>query len=343
MKKIIFIMLIILSLGILCSACFADTNANANSVTFQIGNPIMTADNEEIEIDQGRDTVPVIVEGRTLLPMRAIIETMGGTVDWDNEQQTIVLSYGNNQIELQINNSRAYLNGEEKEIEVPPVIINGRTMLPIRFIAESFGFNVDWNSTEQIITINKLSGEKLESDSEIQAVITEEDKDIKALIVYYSYSGNTRRVSERMAEVLGVDKYEIKTVNEYPKDEYETASVADEERRSGNLPEIVKDLPDISEYDYIFIGGPVWNGDIAAPLAKYLEITDLEGKVVVPFWTNKGSGEEAYINDFNENVRNPDLVLEGFGISFRNEKTDEEIDDIIKAEASKILSDDKRQ
>lgn len=341
MKKIIFTMLLILSLGMLCSACFADENAD--SITLQIGNPIMTADNEETEIDEGRDTVPVIVEGRTLLPIRAVIETMGGTVDWDNEQQTTVLLYGDNKVELQINSNIAYLNGEEKELDAVPVIINGRTMLPIRFIAESFGFNVDWNSTEQIITINKSIDEKLTSDADIQTVTTEEDKNINALIVYYSYTGNTRRVSERMAEVLSVDKYEIKTVNEYPKDEYETAGIADEERRSGNLPEIVNDLPDISGYDYIFIGGPVWNGDIAAPLAKYLEMTDFEGKIVVPFWTNKGSGEKAYINDFNENVRNPEVVSEGFGISFRNEKSDEEIDDIIKAEVGKILSDDKQR
>lgn len=341
MKKITFMLLFILSLCFLCSACSAAENTD--TITLQIGNPIMTANNEEIEIDQGRDTVPLIVEGRTLLPVRAIIETMGGTVDWDDEQQTTVLLYGDNKIELRINSNIAYLNGEEKEIDVPPVIINGRTMLPIRFIAESFGFNVDWNSTEQIITINKAIDEKLTSDAEIQTVTTEEDRDIKALIVYYSYTGNTRRVSERMAEVIGADKYEIKTVNEYPKDEYETADVANEQRRSGNLPEIVNDLPDISEYDYIFIGGPVWNGDIAAPLAKYLEVTDLEGKTVIPFWTNKGSGEKAYINDFNENVRNPKVVSEGFGISFRDEKTDEEIDNIIKTEVNRILSDDKQQ
>lgn len=343
MKKINFILLFILSLCFLCSSCSAAENAD--SIILQIGNPLMTVDNEEIEIDQGRDTAPIIVDGRTLLPVRTVIETMGGTVDWDSEQQTTVLSYSDSRIELKINSNIAYLNGEEKELDAVPVIINGRTMLPIRFIAESFGFNVDWNSTEQIITINKSVDEKLTSDADVQEATTnedEEDKNINALIVYYSYTGNTKRVSERMAEVIGADKYEIKTVNEYPKGEYETADIAIEERRSGNLPELVNDLPDISGYDYIFVGGPVWNGDIAAPLAKYLEMTDLDGKIVVPFWTNKGSGEKAYINDFNENVRNPEVVSDGFGISFENEKTDEEIDDTIKAEVSKILSDYKK-
>lgn len=330
MKKITFLCLFILALTLLCSVGAAAENAD--SIALQIGNPIMTVNEKQIQIDKDGAVSPVLIEGRTYLPVRAIMEAMGGTADWDDKSQTAVLSYDDAQIALKINSATAYFNGEEKNIEAAPVILNGRTMLPIRFIAESFGFYVEWSSAEQLVTISK-------SKPEIQNVtdVTKEHAEDRALIVYYSYSGNTRRVAERMAEVLGADRYEIKTVKAYPEDEYETAAVASEERRSGNLPQITEDFPDISQYEYIWIGGPVWNGEIAAPLAKYLACTDLRGKTVIPFWTNKGSGEQAYLRDFQQFVRDAE-VTEGFGISFHRELTDAEIDDMITAHTAEILS-----
>lgn len=126
-----------------------------NIVKLQIGNPIMTVNNVEKKIDNA-GTSPIIISERTFVPIRAIIEELGGEVEWDNNNQEITLNYKNNVIKLYINSTKAYLNNEENTLDTAPIIINGRTMFPIRFISESFGFNVDWNETTQTITISSV-------------------------------------------------------------------------------------------------------------------------------------------------------------------------------------------
>ncbi len=123
-------------------------------LTLQIGNPVMTVNGEEREIDPGRGTVPVLVnDARTLLPVRAVVEAVGGTVAWEEDTNTAVLTYESDVIRLTINSTTAYLNGEAQPLDVAPTTINDRTMLPIRFIAESFGFDVAWDENTQTVTV----------------------------------------------------------------------------------------------------------------------------------------------------------------------------------------------
>ena len=112
----------------------------------------MTVNGIDMPVDE-QGTVPVIVNGRTLLPVRAVVEQMGGTVDWNGETQEVTLIYGEDEIKLTIGSTEALLNGEKQTLDVAPTVTNGRTMLPIRFIAESFKFNVSWNGDEQRVTI----------------------------------------------------------------------------------------------------------------------------------------------------------------------------------------------
>lgn len=127
--------------------------ASENRVTLQIGNPLMTLNGTQMEIDPGRGTVPVTVSNRTLVPIRAIIESLGGSVDWNEAQQQVTLTYGGNVIKLTIGSQTAYLNEEEHSLDVAPAVINDRTMLPIRFIAEGFQFHVDWKEETQTVEI----------------------------------------------------------------------------------------------------------------------------------------------------------------------------------------------
>ena len=134
------------------SAAFADTDTE---LVLQINNPIMTVNGTEKEIDPGIGTSPVIVNERTLLPVRAVIEEVGGTVEWNAEAQEVTLVYGEDEIRLVIDSTTAYLNDEAQTLDTAPTIINDRTMLPIRFIAESFKFDVDWDGATQTVTITK--------------------------------------------------------------------------------------------------------------------------------------------------------------------------------------------
>lgn len=164
--------------------------------------------------------------------------------------------------------------------------------------------------------------------------VTEDETSGRTIVVYYSWSENTKSIAKRIAETTGADIYEIRTVKAYPKDGYETSDIAQEERRTGNLPEIVDDLPDLKEYSTVIIGGPIWNAYVSTPLARYLELTDLSEKTVIPFSTSQGSGQSSYLKDFQERVSTAERIGEYKDIQFpanysSDTFSDEEIDEIL--------------
>lgn len=86
----------------------------------------------------------VIVEGRTLLPVRALSEAVGGEVDWDGELRQVTVTYEKTVILLTIDSHTAYVNGVAELLDVPALIIDGSTFLPLRFIGENLGLAVSW-------------------------------------------------------------------------------------------------------------------------------------------------------------------------------------------------------
>ena len=96
---------------------------------------------------------PVIENGRTLVPLRVIFEAMGASVDWDEPTQTVTASRGERTIVLTLGNPAAKINGEVYILDVPPKSVNGRTLVPVRFVAESFGADVRWNERTQTVII----------------------------------------------------------------------------------------------------------------------------------------------------------------------------------------------
>lgn len=131
------------------------------TIVLTIGKPTMFVNSEIKEIDPGRNTVPVIKNGRTLVPIRSIIEALKGWVQWDSKEKKVTITLSNKKIELWIGKNTAKVNGVETLIDpenyiVTPEIINGRTMLPLRFIAETLGCNVQWNADNKVIIITYI-------------------------------------------------------------------------------------------------------------------------------------------------------------------------------------------
>lgn len=126
----------------------------------------------------------------------------------------------------------------------------------------------------------------------------------KTLIVYYSWSENTKTIATHLAARLGADIYEIKTEKAYPKDGWKTSEISQKERREKQLPVIKGTLPDLSRYGTVFIGAPVWNAYVPTPAEKFLALADLSGKTVVPFSTSQGSGQSGYLSDFKSRAKN---------------------------------------
>jgi DNA-binding beta-propeller fold protein YncE len=133
---------------------FVTYTASKTTIILQIGKSSFTVNGSPKILD----SPPIIKNGRTLLPIRPIIEAMDGTVSWDATEKKVVIALGSTTIELWIGKSAAKVNGVSKSIDssnpkVVPEIINGRTMLPIRFISENLGATVNWEQSTQTITI----------------------------------------------------------------------------------------------------------------------------------------------------------------------------------------------
>ncbi len=114
----------------------------------------VTVDGAKIEFDQA----PVILNGRTLVPVRAVGEALGATVDWNDIERKATISYGENVLVLTIDNNIALVNGADFKLDQAPLILSGRTMVPLRFISEKFGSSVVWDGDARSITITKGAG-----------------------------------------------------------------------------------------------------------------------------------------------------------------------------------------
>ena len=101
------------------------------------------------------DVAPYVVNGRTLIPISTVAQTLGATVDWDGAAKSVTIRRAWKEIVMIIDNEYATVNGEQVRLDVAPCITNGRTFLPIRFVAEQFSQKVEWDSAERIIYISE--------------------------------------------------------------------------------------------------------------------------------------------------------------------------------------------
>ncbi len=141
---------------------------------------------EDVEFDQP----PVVENGRTMIPFRAVLEEMGLFVDWDSDTKTVIctdgekiaaLTVGSDEMTVgeggqeifKIKGEGVCINGESVSIDVPAKIVNGRTLVPIRIIAESFGADVIWNEENRTVEIKmKTKGEVID-ESELEKACDE--------------------------------------------------------------------------------------------------------------------------------------------------------------------------
>jgi len=128
----------------------------ATIITLQINNPEVTINGISKTID-AQNSKPIIENDRTLLPIRILIESLGGTVSWNGETREVTINLTYHTIILTIDNNTAIVDGIKMQIDpnnkVTPIIINGRTYLPLRFIAEHLNANVNWDNETRTVTM----------------------------------------------------------------------------------------------------------------------------------------------------------------------------------------------
>ncbi len=119
----------------------------------------LTAPRDEIKVTVNGELVafknqdPVIIDGRTLVPVRGVFEKLGADVNWLGEEQKVIILLGDINISMKLNSDRFYVNGDEKKLDVPASMINDRTMVPARAISEAMGCNVEWDGEAKTVVI----------------------------------------------------------------------------------------------------------------------------------------------------------------------------------------------
>ena len=146
----------------------------------------------------------------------------------------------------------------------------------------------------------------------------------KALVVYFSHAGenynvgvieegNTAKMGKIIAEQMNADIFEIVPVVDYPMDYDSCLKVATEEQRTKARPEYKDSIENWSEYDTVFIGYPIWWGEIPNIVYTFMETYDFSGKTVVPFNTHEGSGQAHSQRDI-EGLLKSATVLKGLAV-----------------------------
>lgn len=141
---------------------------------------------------------------------------------------------------------------------------------------------------------------------------------MKTLILYYSYGGNTRKIARMIQKEIRGDLEEIKTVTPYSGAYDDIVNQGQREVDSGFMPEIQPLKVDISDYDCIVLGSPVWWYTFAPAMNTFLSKNDLSGKVVFPFATNGGWIGHTF-KDFEKACPGA-LVQPGRNIRFRSDQ-----------------------
>ncbi len=136
MKKLITTLLVLFALFI-GSAAYAQSDIS------------VMVDNEEVTFDQP----PVIQNDRTLVPIRAVFEKAGATVEWNSDTHTAIITGKGHVVQIGVGNSYMFKDGKSIPLDVPATVINDRTLIPVRAISEAMDFGVTWNSYKRTVLI----------------------------------------------------------------------------------------------------------------------------------------------------------------------------------------------
>ena len=133
--------------------------------------PTFAEENVKVYVDDVQvefDVQPQLIGGRTMVPLRAIFEALGATVQWDGETKTITAYNEAYFVKATIDNTTMTVNGENKEMDIAPMIVEDRTLVPARFVAEAFDCNVEWNGETKTVSIttSKIDYNNLEQATE---------------------------------------------------------------------------------------------------------------------------------------------------------------------------------
>lgn len=175
------IMSVVLTISLFTIPAFAD-----NAITVQLNG-----------VSLSFDVAPQMINNRTMVPMRKIFESLGATVEWDSNSQTITATKGITKIIMQINKNDMKKNDQTITLDVPPQIVDSRTLVPVRAVAESFDANVKWDSEKQVVSITTTESSAGTSTGESTNTSEETDTQNSNTTYYFSEVLDTKFISAK--------------------------------------------------------------------------------------------------------------------------------------------------
>lgn len=169
MKKIILFFLFVFLLVPQSVAASSTFNVKINNKNTKVNDVNINIDGKILKTDFKAYNV----NGRTFIPIREVTENLGATVSWDNKLKSATVNYGDKNLVLQINSNVVYLNGKKQKIDKNsvPRFANysqprkeSKTMVPIRFISETLGYDVDWDQKTSTVFIKTIKVDKIDAE-----------------------------------------------------------------------------------------------------------------------------------------------------------------------------------
>ena len=190
LKKLLKILIVICALLVMVTNVFAETTAETNVDVFVNG------------VELSFDVSPTIENGRTLVPIRNISEFFKYEVYWHQDIQTVEIKNNSDILKIVIGQKFYNKNGEQKELDVPAKIKDGRTLVPLRLVVESFGCDVEWEAKTKSVFITKYNvvevataKELLESiDNNTKIILTQEEYNLSDVEFVYNEKVNKSEV-----------------------------------------------------------------------------------------------------------------------------------------------------
>lgn len=175
-------------------------------------------------------------------------------------------------------------------MRLTPVLLAFAMLLMLAGCGNSANSGAINNEPEAPITNSSSEGNTTESND------TENAPDAgKSLVVYFSWSGNTDKMANWIADESGSEIYRVTPVEDYGTDYNACADRAKNELDNGIRPELsnLMDEETMAQYDTLYVGFPIWWYDLPMPMTSFLEKYDLSGKTIIPFFSHNGSSSGA--------------------------------------------------
>lgn len=174
------------------------------------------------------------------------------------------------------------------------------------------------------------------TDAETQAndILNKNNTDSKVLVVYFSRTGenynvgnvevgNTAMVASYIKEYLKADSFEIVPVDKYPEKYDECTDIAQKEKNDNARPKIQDKINNFDSYDTVFIGYPIWWGDLPMIMYTFMEEYDFNGKNVIPFNTHEGSGDAGTYQSIQTKLPNAKVNTKGLALDGKTARSDD--------------------